>query len=83
MITIDEKLLSEETLKMIYIDLYGKTNLNNFIKKALVDHSKDSGIFNYMTDLNTNEAEELMHLAVDVYNSKKERDRTYEWKLVE
>lgn len=74
MIIIDEEMLSEETLKSVYNDLYNESIID-LIKYKLREESKKHQIISYLNELNVNEAEELMHLSCDAYNYKGEKER--------
>lgn len=73
MIIIDEELLSVETLKMIHSDLYDES-ITDLIKYKLREESKNQ-IISYLNQLNTREAQELMHLSCNVYNDKVDKER--------
>lgn len=77
MIIIDEEMLSEETLKRIYNDLYDESIID-LIKYKLREESKKHQIINYLNELNVNEAEELMHLSCDAYNYKVKKEKENE-----
>ena len=74
MIIIDEEMLSEETLKSIYYDLYNESIID-LIKYKLKEESKKHKIINYLEELNVNEARELMSLSCEAYNYKAEKER--------
>lgn len=74
MIIIDEEMLSEETLKSVYNDLYNESIID-LIKYKLKEESKKHKIINYLDELNVDESEELMHLSCDAYNYKVDKEK--------
>ena len=74
MIIIDEEMLSEETLKSVYNDLYNESIID-LIKYKLREESKKHQIINYLNELNVDEARELMSLSCEAYNYKAQKER--------
>lgn len=73
MIIIDEEMLSEETLKNVYNDLYNESIID-LIKYKLREESKKHQIINYLNELNVDEAKEMLNLSCSAYNYKAEKE---------